>query len=110
MTKTTFQLPTRKDGFDGLETLIQTVGIQNFQQFMRWARDKHDTTITDFISVKAATEVLDLKANNPDMTYVQARLQIARRWGYSGTSLTNFYRYADAGLEALTGKTPKEMT
>jgi hypothetical protein len=103
MSGTSFTLPTPDQGFDGLEALVKAVGTQPFQQFVRWARDSTDGTLTDFIAHLAANEILELMTNNPDMTYTAARLQIAHKWGYSGTRLTGFYRYAERGRDNIDG-------
>lgn len=110
MSNGTFQLPDPSAGPQGLQELVDAVGTQNFQRFIRWSRDKTDATITDFVSMLAAGEVIDVMTNNPDMSYITARHQIARRWGYIGTSLTNFYRYADRGYQLITGNPPQEKS
>lgn len=92
MSELKFQLPTRADGFDGLERLVDVIGAENFVQFVRWSRDTTDDIMTDFTATLAHREVEAVQGKNPDMQYRDAKIAAAKKWGYEGTLLANFNR------------------
>lgn len=92
MSEHKFQLPTAAQGVAGLEKLVEQIGAQNLVQFIRWSRDTTDASLTDFIAVLAHREITAVRDKNPDMHYREAKLTVAKRWGYEGTSLANFNR------------------
>lgn len=102
-----FRLPTPAEGVEGLNNLMEIVGIENLHQFLRWARDTTDTQITDFVELIAGQQIDDTMKANPGTTYVTARLLVAKRWGYFDTGLSNFYRFANRGYTRVTGKDPR---
>lgn len=108
-TNAELRLPRPDEGFEGLEQLVNTVGLKDFHDFVRWMRERTDTLVGDFTAQKVGEAIVELLTRNPDMTPKAARLQVAKDMGYVGGVKSNFYlRYANRGYEMVTGRTIDE--
>lgn len=109
-----FKLPTPDEGMDGLARLVEIVGPDNFQECARWFRDNKNSTVTDFIGLLALREIEKFMDRNPDVAFDDARLVIAKRWGFFGPQGSNFTRYVERGKALVddgdVSKMPRNWT
>ncbi len=84
-----------------LNNLAEVHGTTAVQHMIRAIqRNANGPILSDYLAATAAAEIAALLRRRPDLKYIEARRAIADRWGYSGTSISNFNKIADKGWYA----------
>jgi hypothetical protein len=87
-----------------LDELTEQHGIVAVQLMIRTIRhNENGPAVSEWLAGKAADDIADLMRTSKNLSYADARSRIGKRWGYSGTSMTNFYKIADRGWYLKNG-------
>lgn len=84
-----------------LDELAKQHGVVAVQHMIRTIRHNDSGPVeSEWLARKAAEDIAGYMKTRQGVQYDEARRVIGTRWGYSGTSMTNFYKIADRGWMA----------
>lgn len=105
------ELPTPNDPpevqREKLDKMADTFGTEEFFNFKRYLTDNKNTEVSRFHEQQAARLLRKEMADDPTISFDQARRRLAHRLGYKELTRTNFYKLINAGLVLINSQSLK---